>query len=427
MSNGINTNVEFRGEVYHVQTEDGGRDRPMLKTVVFIDGVAVATVETSYAKLAGSEDFSEKEVARRLTAQHWKAAADLRMGRLYLDADRRVQPSGASTPVETKEEKKEEDDNEDEPQDEVPTPSPPTDRRVVMLAMALAVVSVMLAVLTVLSLLPSSGHSRFRASDVPMAAGEPARQSVPAQRFEPADEPAVCAVLTTDHDARTPDEPATFTGKARPRRGSTPVRTPSADKAAPPVPPSTSREESRPSPTAAAQLPPRTAAPKPERQPAARPEPAAPPTESAPEPVARRLPPPTPVPPVESDLSSRLPVEPEMETETAVGGPYLLADVDVAPRLTSQEMPIYTKRARRKKQQGTVELNLMVDERGVVTDLRLKKTIPDSDLNEAVIDSVRGWRFDPARKGGVAVRVWKPVTVEFSIVAGQRRVRFLER
>jgi protein TonB len=107
-------------------------------------------------------------------------------------------------------------------------------------------------------------------------------------------------------------------------------------------------------------------------------------------------------------------------------GPFELADVDIPPRLTSQEMPTYTRRARRKGQEGTVGLNLLIDKRGMIVDLRLKQTIPDSDLNEAVLDIIRSWRFDPARKAGVPVSVWKPVTIEFSIVGGQRRVRFLE-
>jgi protein TonB len=71
-------------------------------------------------------------------------------------------------------------------------------------------------------------------------------------------------------------------------------------------------------------------------------------------------------------------------------------------------------------------MHLLINERGAVSDLRLKQTIPDSDLNEVAINSVRRWRFDPAREGDVAVRVWKPVSIVYSIESGQTRVDLLE-
>ena len=124
------------------------------------------------------------------------------------------------------------------------------------------------------------------------------------------------------------------------------------------------------------------------------------------------------------------PVEPESLPEppppVTLGDLVELAVVDVPPRPTSRELPSYTKRAKRKKQQGTVEMHLLINERGVVADLRLKRTIPDSDLNDVAINTVLHWRFDPARVAGVAVRTWKPVSVVYSIESGQTRVALLE-
>jgi protein TonB len=100
--------------------------------------------------------------------------------------------------------------------------------------------------------------------------------------------------------------------------------------------------------------------------------------------------------------------------------------VDVPPVLTSRRLPAYTKRAVRKGQEGRVEMNLLIDEQGRVADLRLERTIPDSELNETAIYAVRHWRFEPARKDGVPVRVWKPVIFEFSLRAGRGRERLVE-
>jgi protein TonB len=432
MVSGINTNVEYGDEVYHVQTEDCGLSRPLLKTIVFFDGGAVATVETSYAKLARSRDFSEHEVARRLTAQHWKTAADLRNGRLYLDVSKRPKPKRATTPPETNpvevkkvdapvetasagaEDSSEAVETEDEvgklaalPSDVRPGP-PMSDRRVTMLAMALAAVSITLAVFTVLSLTSLSGRARRIAARAPTSASRPTMPPVSA----PADEPPVCAVMTTEENATSSVEQATFLQSSSPRT----TRTPPAPRAVPPTP----AKAKPPAPRPAASIP--------DPKPAVETAPVEVAAEDRHDPVTSNV-----APPVDADIASQLPAEPAEEqpsfepaTEQVPAGPFELADVDIPPRLTSQEMPTYTRRARRKGQEGTVGLNLLIDKRGMIVDLRLKQTIPDSDLNEAVLDIIRSWRFDPARKAGVPVSVWKPVTIEFSIVGGQRRVRFLE-
>ena len=59
--------------------------------------------------------------------------------------------------------------------------------------------------------------------------------------------------------------------------------------------------------------------------------------------------------------------------------------------------------------------------------IRLLKTIPDSDLNEAALEIARFWEFVPARKESYPVRVWNPVTIDFSIAAGVARVLVLEK
>jgi protein TonB len=457
MVSGINTNVEYGDEVYHVQTEDCGLSRPMLKTVVFFEGGAVATVETSYAKLARSSKFSEQEVARRLTAQHWKTAADLRNGRLYLDVSRRqrvrrASDRGETTPAEaskadasskaksagTKESDEAAETKRDAggpatlPGDDRPRP-PMSDRRVTMLSIALAAVSITLAVFTVLSLIPLSGRTRRIVTDNPTVVNRP----VPLPTSTATDDPPVCAVMADEEDAPSSVAPAALSQSSRPDTTSTPpaaraVPTGPA-KAEPPAPRPKKRLDSGPAQAAAPARTPRTAPPMPEPEPAVEAAPVEVAAEERHDAVASNIVPPPPVTPVDLDPTPQLPAEPVMKEQPVAPvvdevpvGPFDLADVDIPPRLTSQEMPTYTKRARRKGQEGTVGLNLLIDERGVIVDLRLKQTIPDSDLNEAVLDIIRSWRFDPARRAGAPVSVWKPVTIEFSIIGGQRRVRFLE-
>jgi protein TonB len=96
-----------------------------------------------------------------------------------------------------------------------------------------------------------------------------------------------------------------------------------------------------------------------------------------------------------------------------------LASVDVPPRPTRRDLPRYTKRARRLRQQGVVTLELLVSDTGQVVDARTLETIPDSDLDQAALAVARTWQFTPALKAGDPVRVWMPVEIEFSVSPGK--------
>jgi hypothetical protein len=48
---GFNSDVEFRGSSYHVQTEDWGFGNPYLVSRVFQSGAVVKSVKTSYIEI----------------------------------------------------------------------------------------------------------------------------------------------------------------------------------------------------------------------------------------------------------------------------------------------------------------------------------------------------------------------------------------
>jgi protein TonB len=139
-----------------------------------------------------------------------------------------------------------------------------------------------------------------------------------------------------------------------------------------------------------------------------------------------------PDPPIEAVPEPTVPVhaEPPIESDPPVeilpGQLFDLAEIDVMPRPTKRDLPGYTRRAKRKKQQGRVGLELLIDEHGQVVQLRLHEKVPNSDLNDVVVEAAWGWRFNPALKGDVPVSVWTPVTIDFSIVSGQTRVQLHE-
>ncbi|MEO5657296.1 MAG: hypothetical protein ABIO65_08580 [Nitrospiria bacterium] len=51
MLSGINTDIEYGGKTYHVQTEDGGRHSPVIATHLFSGGAILSSKKTSYADI----------------------------------------------------------------------------------------------------------------------------------------------------------------------------------------------------------------------------------------------------------------------------------------------------------------------------------------------------------------------------------------
>jgi len=59
MVTGINSDIDYNGKLYHVQTEDGGINNPIILTRIFCSGVLVTTRKTSYVYLLDMDGFKE--------------------------------------------------------------------------------------------------------------------------------------------------------------------------------------------------------------------------------------------------------------------------------------------------------------------------------------------------------------------------------
>ncbi len=102
MSIGMNTNIQHQGKVYHVQTEDGGQDHPIITTLLFKDGVVFASKRTDYKDLLKTPSCRET-VTEMMKEQHKNIIRDLIAGRIAgvraeneSDADTSAPEQGAS-------------------------------------------------------------------------------------------------------------------------------------------------------------------------------------------------------------------------------------------------------------------------------------------------------------------------------------------
>jgi hypothetical protein len=81
MITGFNTDVYYDGRVYHVQTEDRGRDHPVLESLVYIGGTVIAKKTTPYGEYL-KQGASQEEIASMLKRQHQVIIAAIKAGRI---------------------------------------------------------------------------------------------------------------------------------------------------------------------------------------------------------------------------------------------------------------------------------------------------------------------------------------------------------
>jgi TonB family protein len=91
-----------------------------------------------------------------------------------------------------------------------------------------------------------------------------------------------------------------------------------------------------------------------------------------------------------------------------------LASVAEPPRTLKTFDPVYPSAAQRFGVEGSITVNALIDEKGNVIDTGILKGIQDDKgLGKAAETAVKKWKFQPAKKGGVSVKVWKPVVIVF--------------
>src|SRR3954447_13101563 len=78
---GYNTDVEYDGVVYHVQTEDKGLQTPIILSLVYVGGAILASKRAPYEDLI-SAGFDKQILADRLNRQHKLICAAVHAGRI---------------------------------------------------------------------------------------------------------------------------------------------------------------------------------------------------------------------------------------------------------------------------------------------------------------------------------------------------------
>lgn len=81
MISGFNTDIEYEGVTYHVQTEDKGLATPLILSLVYDGGTILASKRSPYDDLLAGE-FDKRALTERLQKQHKLICAAVRAGRI---------------------------------------------------------------------------------------------------------------------------------------------------------------------------------------------------------------------------------------------------------------------------------------------------------------------------------------------------------
>lgn len=132
-------------------------------------------------------------------------------------------------------------------------------------------------------------------------------------------------------------------------------------------------------------------------------------TPQPPEPVAEPVPETEPQP---QELTQTEAEQPAQETQEATEA---LTEPTFEAAYLRNKPPAYPHRARKLRQQGTVELRVRVSAEGAPVELAVLQSSGVALLDKAALSAVRQWRFVPAKRGSTAMEAWVVVPIHFKL------------
>ena len=77
---GFNTDVKYSNEVFHIQTEDKGKNNPIVETLVYQHGEILLSRRAGYSHLKSKPDL-RKRIKIMMKTQHEEVIKDLKVGK----------------------------------------------------------------------------------------------------------------------------------------------------------------------------------------------------------------------------------------------------------------------------------------------------------------------------------------------------------
>lgn len=106
---------------------------------------------------------------------------------------------------------------------------------------------------------------------------------------------------------------------------------------------------------------------------------------------------------------------PVVATSPAPAPPQQVSGGDLSSTMIHAPKPRYPVESRRKREQGTVQLTLVLGTDGKVASVRVSRSSGHYRLDEAALKAVRNWRWSPTLRDGVPVQVTGTLALPFEL------------
>ncbi len=118
----------------------------------------------------------------------------------------------------------------------------------------------------------------------------------------------------------------------------------------------------------------------------------------------------------EAQVTPTMPAEKVSPVEIKEGDLIPLSEVDVPPKAVKTVEPKYPPLAMQMGLEGSVLVNALISEKGDVIRTEILRGIKNgASLEQAAQNAIKQWKFTPAIKNGVKVKVWKPIETRFQL------------
>lgn len=85
------------------------------------------------------------------------------------------------------------------------------------------------------------------------------------------------------------------------------------------------------------------------------------------------------------------------------------------PVYRQNKQPPYPVMAKRRGYEGEILLNVLVNSKGMVSEIKIQHSSGHSSLDTAALTTVKDWLFTPATFGGRPINMWVNVPIEFRL------------
>lgn len=86
MITGFNTDVNYKGTVFHVQTEDKGIENPIIESLIYKGGEILGSRRLPYSEMV-QNGYDEKTIVKLMEQQHKTMIEEIRKGKFDASAD----------------------------------------------------------------------------------------------------------------------------------------------------------------------------------------------------------------------------------------------------------------------------------------------------------------------------------------------------